>query len=113
MGFTLRGAGVAVVLVALAADASAEPTIKLAEVIAVAVRQSPELERARIDVATAQGQLLQAQGIEDTHATASASGQFVRPPAGSVGDSDTLSVVLGVTKPLSTGGTIAIQTRGQ
>lgn len=67
MGFTIRGVSV-LLLVAGARMAHAEPdAVRLAEVIAVAVRQSPELERARIDVDAARAQLLRAEGSEDVH----------------------------------------------
>src|SRR4051812_42256621 len=78
MGFTIRGAiGVVVVLVAAARGARADSTgstaLRLADVIAAAMRQSPDLERARIDVAAARAQLLRAEGAEDTHLGAAAS----------------------------------------
>ncbi|MEO7734740.1 MAG: TolC family protein [Kofleriaceae bacterium] len=91
--------------------ARADPAqLKLADLVAVAVRQSPELERARIDVATAQAQLLQAEGIEDAHVAASGSAKVIRPgDSDPFGEQEELNAALSVTKPLSTGGSFGLQ----
>src|SRR4051812_35881808 len=81
MGHAFRGALVraAAVLVLvrvqpLGAAPAPEPAelaglreLPLADVIAVAVRQSPDLARARIDVDAARAQLTRAEGSQDTH----------------------------------------------
>lgn len=113
MGFTLRGAGVALLLVGLSRPTFAEPTIKLADVIAVAVRQSPELERARLDVETAKAQLLQAEGIQDARIGASASVDVTRPPSTDPnGPTNNVTAQASLTKPLSTGGTLGVVVSG-
>lgn len=91
MGFTIRAllsplvSGLVWVLVVLVARvARAEPELKLEQVVAVAVRQSPELARARIDLEAARAQLLRAEGVEDTHVGAEASALAYQIP----GDSD-------------------------
>jgi outer membrane protein len=118
MGFTIRGA-VVLLLVAGARTASAEPVepaeLPLAQVIAVAVRQSPELERARIDVEAARAQLLQAQGAGDTHvgaaATATASGTTEADPLGKTSSQTTGLQVFG-RRALTTGGTAGVTLGG-
>src|SRR4051812_45829371 len=76
MGFAIRGPGVLTVVFVLVAGAGVvradEPVLRLGDLVGVAVRQSPDLERARIDVAAARAALVQAEGIEDLHVTASA-----------------------------------------
>ena len=67
MGFTIRGAIVLVIVLAAGtrgarADPATSGELRLAEVIAAAVRQSPDLERARIDLAAARAQLLAGGG---------------------------------------------------
>ena len=115
MGFMIRGAGaLGLVLLVASRAAHAEPPVKLADLVAVAVRQSPELERARIDVATAQAQLLQAEGIEDAHVAASGTANVIRPgDSDPYGDQETINAALSVTKPLSTGGSLGLQLLGQ
>ncbi|HET9626749.1 MAG TPA: TolC family protein [Kofleriaceae bacterium] len=81
--------------------------------IAVAVRQSPDLARARLDLATAQGQLQQAQGITDTHIGAQAQSNVshggVRDPSG---EFDVEHVEASLSKALSTGGTLSVTVSG-
>jgi outer membrane protein len=81
MGFSIRGAvvlacvAVSIALTAGARRAHGQPAeLPLAEIVKVAVRQSPDLERARIDVDAARAALLQAEGIEDVHVGAKAHG---------------------------------------
>lgn len=115
MGFMIRGAGaLGLVFLMASRTARAEPeALKLADVVAVAVRQSPELERARIDVAAAQAQLLQAEGIADAHVGASGTASIVRPGSNDpYGDQETVHAAVSLAKPLSTGGTLAVQLVG-
>jgi len=121
MGFTLRGVIAVSVLVAGARGARGEPDdaklaeLRLAEVIAAAVRQSPDLERARIDVAAARALLQQAEGVGDTHvggrATVSAAGLASTDPRG-----DNSSYTTGLQafgrRALSTGGTLEVTVGG-
>jgi HAE1 family hydrophobic/amphiphilic exporter-1 len=78
MGFTIRGVIVLVLVTgarvapAAPAEAPAPAELRLAELIAVAVRQSPALERARIDLDAARAALLQAEGLEDVRVGAEA-----------------------------------------
>jgi outer membrane protein TolC len=117
MGFTIRGMTVFVsVLVAGAHGAHADSEeLRLVDVIAAAVRQSPDLERARIDVAAARAQLLRAEGIEDTHvgvaATAQASHTTPDDPNGEV-EVRQLTVDVSARKALPTGGTLSVTAGG-
>ena len=53
--------------------AAADPgELRLADIVAVAVRRSPDLERARIDVAAARAELQRIEGSEDTRLGAQA-----------------------------------------
>jgi outer membrane protein len=116
MGFMIRGAGALglVFLVAIRAARAEPDTLKLADVVAVAVRESPALARARVDVAAAQAQLLQAEGIEDAHVAASGSATIIRPgDSDPYGEQETVNAALSVTKPLSTGGSFGLQLFGQ
>jgi len=56
-----------VVCLAFGSRAVADDTLTLSQVIGAAVRSSPDLERASLDVKAAEGAALAAQGIEDTH----------------------------------------------
>ncbi|HEU4729478.1 MAG TPA: TolC family protein [Kofleriaceae bacterium] len=104
------------VLIAGARAAAAEPAaLRLADVIAVAVRQSPELERARIDVAAARAQLLRAEGSEDTHLGAKATGLAVRTRAiDGAGEFEQREVTVEASarRTLPTGGTLSISAIG-
>src|SRR5262249_30867408 len=62
----------------LGSRAFADDTLTLPQVIAAAVRASPDFERASLDVKAAEGAALAAQGIEDTHVGANASYNAVR-----------------------------------
>jgi outer membrane protein len=101
-------------LVAGARIAQAEPDeLRLADVIAVAVRQSPELTHARIDVDAARAQLLQAEGSEDTHLGARGQGAVVRAaPTDPNGDSESEAVAASASRALSTGGTLSVTATG-
>src|SRR5262249_5797079 len=46
--------------------------VALSDVVTVAVRQSPDLARARIDVTSARAQVTRAEGSQDTHLGAQA-----------------------------------------
>lgn len=98
----------------VATTASADAPLKLADIVAVAVRQSPELARARIDVEAAKAQLTQSEGLEDTRLTGQLNAQLVRPPPEDPqGDRDNVSLVLSAIKPLWTGGSLIVQASGQ
>jgi outer membrane protein TolC len=111
MGLPKRGV-IALVLVVGARIAHAEPDeLRLAEIIAVAVRQSPELERARIDVDAARAELLQAEGIEDVHVGAQATGTAVHTtrtdPNGEV-EQQRIALEVSARRTLPTGGTVGV-----
>jgi outer membrane protein TolC len=90
--------------------------MRLADVVAVAVRQSPDLARARIDLATARAQLLAAQGSEDTHVGLRAAGAWqANPdtdPYGKYSASD-LRLDASARRALSTGGTLSVTLTGE
>src|SRR5262245_46481808 len=75
MGHVYRGAVRVLCVVVMAAPAAraapgdlAElPETKLVDLVTVAVRQSPDLARARLDLDAARAALTRAQGSEDTH----------------------------------------------
>src|ERR1700753_1982712 len=79
MGFSIRGVSVCgLASLCVATPVRAEPALRLADIVAVAVRQSPELEHARIDATAAQAQLQAAEGIEDSHIGAQITGTASR-----------------------------------
>ncbi len=88
--------------------------IALADVVQVAVRQSPDLARARIDVDAARAQLTRAQGSEDTHLGAQAQVNLFR--AGATDPTPDLEIdTFGVSasRALPTGGTLGVTLNGQ
>ncbi len=112
MGFLFRGASALGLTLSMAVStAFAQPEVlRLGDIVAVAVRQSPDLERAKIDVAAARAQLLQAEGISDARIGASGTARVIRPPANDpYGDQEQVHVEISAQKPLSTGGTIILQ----
>lgn len=120
MGTVNRGAAVRAlfVLLALARAAHAQPgelpELRLSDVVAVAVRQSPELARARIDVDAAQAQLVRAQGSEDTHLGAQARTDITRAaPTDSFGDTELDTASASASRALPTGGTLSVTAFGQ
>jgi outer membrane protein len=130
MGHAFRGALVraAVVLVVVrtavpagrVAQAAPEPDgladlreLPLSDVITVAVRQSPDLVRARIDVDAARAQLTRAEGSEDTHVGAQAQATIIRAsPTDPNGDFERDSVAVSVSRALPTGGTLSVAATG-
>jgi outer membrane protein len=112
MGFMFRGGSSLVVAVLAARIAHADPTpLRLADVVAVAVRQSPELEQARIDVDAARAELLRVSGSEDTILSARAAGSAQHLAAsGASGEYDqrTLEGSLSAARRFSTGGQLAV-----
>jgi len=111
MGFTIRGV-IVLVLVTGARAAYAEPDeLRLAEIVAVAVRQSPDLDRARIDVDAARAQLLRAEGALDVHLGARATGLAVHTtvddPNGEV-EQRRIALEVSARRALPTGGTLGI-----
>jgi outer membrane protein TolC len=88
--------------------------VALTDVVAVAVRQSPDLARARIDVDAARAQLVRAQGSQDTHLGAQAQVNLYRAGATDpVVDSELDNVNLSATRALPTGGTLGVILSGQ
>jgi len=89
--------------------------LRLAEIVAVAVRQSPELARARIDADAARAALQRAEGIEDTQisATASTLAQHTpeHDPEGELVEVDS-NVGVSVTRRVATGGQLGISATG-
>ncbi|HMG53196.1 MAG TPA: hypothetical protein VK601_06935, partial [Kofleriaceae bacterium] len=112
----------ALLFLPLARAAHAEPAepaaaegaaLRLADVVAVAVRQAPDLARARIDLDTARAQLTRAEGSEDTHLSARAATTVIGAPATDpTGDSDSEQVTLSASRALSTGGTVTVSAIG-
>jgi len=110
--------GVIVVMLAATRVAHADPPADLGElrldaVIAVAVRQSPDLERARIDADLARAQLLRAEGSEDTHLGARAQGAVVHAsPTDPSSSSESEAVSVTASRTLPTGGTLGVSATG-
>jgi outer membrane protein len=85
------------------------PETRLADLVTVAVRQSPDLARARIDLDAARAQLTRAQGSEDTHVGLQAQTNVVIAGKDDpTGDSDIEFGALSVSRAVSTGGTISV-----
>ncbi len=126
MGTAIRGAvfRTVFVLIGVARGASAQPRaeageaieateLRLADVVAVAVRQSPDLARARIDVDAARGGLTRAEGSEDIHLGAQAQATVVHAASTDPsGDSDSESVVVSASRALPTGGILRASASG-
>src|SRR3954465_370838 len=127
MGHAFRGALVRAVVVFLvaapagrAARAAPDPAglaglreIPLSDVITVAVRQSPDLARARIDVEAARAQLIRAEGSEDTHVGAQAQINLSRAGATDpTPDSEVDTITVSASRALPTGGTLGIMLNG-
>jgi len=86
--------------------AFADDTLTLPQVIAAAVRASPDFERASLDVQSAEGAALAAQGIEDTHVGASVSYGGERDLSGkqaSLDDGQSIVGTLSIQRMFSTG----------
>jgi outer membrane protein TolC len=128
MATVFRGAAVhAVFLLLVTAHAHAQPAkvtpasemiaateLRLADVVAVAMRQSPDLERARIDVDAARGGVMRAEGVEDTHVGLSATGDLLHAVIGDpIGDHDTEQVAVTARRALPTGGVLHIAASGR
>ncbi len=112
MGFQTRGVKslvVAVTVMAVRFAHAGAGELRLADVVAVAVRQSPALERARIDLEAARAALERAEGIEDTHVGALANAAVVgAAPTDPNGDSDQEQLQVSASRALFTGGTLRI-----
>jgi outer membrane protein TolC len=88
--------------------------VALTEVVTVAVRQSPDLARARIDVTAARAQLTRAQGSEDTHLGAQAQVNLYHAGATDpTPDSELDAISVSASRALSTGGTLGVRLNGQ
>lgn len=117
----LAGTCVADVVAAEPADTPTQDAsrgVGLGAILETAVRQSPALELARIDVAIADARVLEAAGIDDWLFSASASWQSTRvePVEGSVFQTtatDTASFDLDLSRNLPTGGTLGLHGRGE
>ena len=127
MGHALRGALVRAVVVSSIVAPAGRPAqaapdpgglaglreVPLADVLTVAVRQSPDLARARIDVDAARAQLTRAEGSEDTHLGAQAQTTIIRAaPTDPNGDFERDSVAVSVSRALPTGGTLNVTATG-
>lgn len=111
----LSGACVLMVAVILAsgsaswADPSEPADLALPDIVAVAMRQSPDFERAKYDLEVARANVERARGLEDFHINVTGSYQYV--PDEQISASDTLtlgSASLSLGRALPTGGTIAV-----
>jgi outer membrane protein len=118
MRFTFRGGSslvvmlVTLVMLLWVRVARADPSeLRLADVVAVAVRQSPDLERARIDLDAARAELRRASGTEDTIVGAklgvNAEQTSQTDPAGQ-NTRSTVSASASAARRLSTGGQISL-----
>jgi outer membrane protein len=92
---------------ASSADSAAE--LALPDIVAVAVRQSPDFERAKYDLDVARANVERAAGLEDVHINVTTSYQY--QPDQVLDASDTLalgSASLTISRALPTGGTLAV-----
>lgn len=121
MGHVYRGAVRVLCIVVLAmpaahaapGDLAELPETKLADVVTAAVRQSPDLARARLDLDAARAALTRAQGSEDTHLGLQGQTSIVQAPdTDPTGNTDSEQVVLSVSRTLSTGGTLSVTADG-
>jgi outer membrane protein TolC len=105
---TSRRSLVAIAITALAGPARADDATKpisLADVLVVAVRQAPELERASMDLEIARATLQRAEGIEDVKI--SAGGSYVRFAL--PGDEETFTTgSVDIGRALPTGGSFHV-----
>jgi outer membrane protein TolC len=113
MGTLLRGV---VVVACLVGRSQAQPVtpsapMPLRDVVTIAVRQNPDLARARFDLALADGRVLQAAGLFDVHVTANLTGSAIKDaPIQEFTSSELqeLTGQVGVNRVLPTGGTISV-----
>jgi len=117
MGLPFRGAMLAAFVLGVGGrGAQADPgQLRFADIVAVAVRQSPELESARIDVAAAQAELQRIQGIEDTQLGAQASAVAAHTPRTDPQgefEQQQLTLALSATRRLATGGQLGVTITG-
>jgi outer membrane protein TolC len=92
---------------AIASWAGTPTTITMGELLTVAVRQSPALERARIDIAIAEARVLEARGVDDWRLGAEATGRrSVGRFAGVLTTSTDITIGADITRFLPTGGTL-------
>jgi outer membrane protein TolC len=132
MGHAFRGTPVRAIVVLLflrailpavraAHAAPGDPTgladlreVPLSDVVGVALRQSPDLARARIDVDAARAQLTRAEGSEDTHVGAQAQTTVYRAGATDpTPDSEVDLVAVSASRALPTGGTVGVTLNGE
>ena len=91
----------------LAAWAGPAKSTSLPELLQTAIRQTPALESARIDIAIAEARVLEASGVDDWKLTAEATGRRATQTfLGATSRSTTASVGADIIRALPTGGTI-------
>ncbi|HEY5935107.1 MAG TPA: TolC family protein [Kofleriaceae bacterium] len=94
-------------------------SIALLDILQVAIRQSPTLTRAAVDIDAARAQALAAEGLDDFTLTATGvrarAQRFTATGPGSVGiiQEDTTGLDIGLVRGLFTGGTLAVRAGGQ
>ena len=94
-------------------DLAELPETKLVDIVTVAVRQSPDLARARLDLDAARAALTRAQGSEDTHIGLQAQTSIVQAPTTDpTANTDSEQVAVSVSRALSTGGTLSLTVDG-
>jgi outer membrane protein TolC len=105
------------ILVMYMSAARADPgPVSLTDIVAVAVRQSPELARARIDLDAARAELQRAGAIEDTQVGATFRTEANHTPrTDPEGELEQIDGTLGVsiTRRLSTGGQLGLSATGE
>ncbi len=93
-------------------------SIGLPDVLQVAIRQSPALTRAIVDIDAARAEAIQAAGLDDFTLTATGGTArkqtFTASAPGSVGlvQADTTELAVGLSRGLSTGGTVSANLSG-
>ena len=92
--------------------APAAQALSLPDVLAVAVRQSPELERAALDVDVARGQLQRAEGLEDVTIGVTAGFDRSRWDGATPEVTESRTATLSIRRALPTGGSIAVGASG-
>jgi outer membrane protein TolC len=113
MGFTIHGVIILALLGGPRLALADTDELRLTDVISAAVRHSPELERARIDVEASRASLLRAAGGEDLHVGATASWDATHAASSDpLGGGTAQRVTVSAGRTLSTGGTLSVITTG-
>ena len=92
--------------------APAAQALSLPDVLAVAVRQSPELERAALDVDVARGRLDRAEGLEDVTIGVTAGYDRTRWDGATPEVTEARTATVSIRRALPTGGSIAVGASG-